>query len=93
MLVVLSQEWEVGIGGQKPARLFTRVERSRVKFIYCWCIIPWEPVAMLVGAGYTPANTAIDRIYEPYGQDQTVTYILMHLIQDCCTGGHSLLCV
>ena len=49
---------------------------------------------MLVCAGdTTPANTAIDRIYEPYGQDQTVTYILMHLINDCCTGGHSLLCV
>ena len=50
---------------------------------------------MLVCAGdTTPANTAIDRIYEPYGQDQTpVTYILMHLIEDCCTGGHSLLCV
>ena len=66
-LFVLWQDWEVGIGGQKPARLFTRVERSRVKFFYCWCKILWETVAMLFHAGYTPANTAIGRIYESYG--------------------------
>ena len=45
---------------------------------------------MLVRAGYT-AHTAIDRIYETYGQDKTVTYILMQMIRDRRTGGHSLL--
>ena len=47
-LFVLWQEWEVGIGGRKPAKLFTRVERGRVKFIYCRRKILWETVAMLV---------------------------------------------
>ena len=91
-LFVLWQEWEVGIGGRKPAKLFTRVEtRGRVKFIFCWRKILWETVAMLVRASYTAHHRAIDRIYEAYGQDETVTYILMHMIRDCCTGGHSLL--
>jgi hypothetical protein len=89
-LFVLWQEWEVGIGGRKPAKLFTRVERGRVKFIYCRRKILWETVAMLVRAGYT-AHTAIERIYEASGQDERVTYILMHMIQDHRTGGHSLL--
>jgi hypothetical protein len=62
-LFVLWQEFEVGIGGRKPARLFTRVERGRVKCLYCRRKVLWEAVARLVRAGYT-AHVAIDRIYE-----------------------------
>jgi hypothetical protein len=35
MLFVIRQEWEFGIGGRNPENLFARVERGRVKFIYC----------------------------------------------------------
>jgi hypothetical protein len=43
-LFVLWQEFEVGIGGRKPARLFTRVERGRVKCLYCRRKVLWEAV-------------------------------------------------
>ena len=50
-LFVLWQEFEVGIGGRKAARLFTRVERGRVKVHYCRRQVVWDTVAALVRAG------------------------------------------
>ena len=47
-LFVLWQELEVGIGGRKSARLFTRVERGHVKCLYCWHKVLMEAVACLV---------------------------------------------
>ena len=84
-LFVLWQEFEVGIGGRKAARLLTRVERGRVKVQYCRRRVVWDTVAALVRAGFT-AHTAIDKIYEVYGQDKTVTQIVNQMMRDRCTG-------
>ena len=89
-LFVLWQEFEVGIGGRKPARLFTRVERGRVKCLYCRRKVLWEAVARLVRAGFT-AHVAIDRIYEAYGVDKTVSQIINQMMKDRRNGGHPLL--
>ena len=80
----------MGIGGRKPARLFTRVERGRVKCLYCRRKVLWEAVARLVRAGYT-AHVAIDRIYEAYGVDKTVSQIINQMMKDRRNGGHPLL--
>ena len=45
---ILWQEFEVGIGGGKAARLFTRVDRGRVKVQYFWRRVVWDTVADLV---------------------------------------------
>ena len=84
-LFLLWQEFEVGIGGRKAARLLTRVERGRVKVQYCRRRVVWDTVAALVRAGFT-AHTAIDKIYEVYGQDKTVTQIVNEMMRDRCTG-------
>ena len=86
-LFILWQEWEVGITGRKPARIFTRAERGRTKFIYYRRKVFWDTVAGLVRAGYT-AHAAIDRIYEAYGPEKTVTQILNQMLKDRHNGGH-----
>ena len=41
-LYVLWAEFESGVGGNKPARLFTASERGKVKFKYCRRKIVWD---------------------------------------------------
>ena len=76
---------------KKPAKLFTRVECVGGKTVYCHCRNVWEKVSELVRAGYT-AQAAIDRIYEGYGREKSVTDIFNQMRNDRCTGGHSSLC-
>jgi hypothetical protein len=85
-LFVLWQEFEVGIAGRKAARLFTRVERGRNKFIYYRRKVVWDSVAEQIRRGYS-AQTAIDRIYEVYGQELSVTQIINKMLIDRRTGG------
>ena len=66
-LYVLWAEYEVGLGGNKPARQFTPAERGKVKFKYCRRKIVWDVIDRMINAG-TTAQVAIDRIYEEYGQ-------------------------
>ncbi len=61
-LHVLWQEYEFGIGGRKPARLFTPTDRGKVKFKYSRRKVVWDVIAARVRAGET-AQVAIDRIY------------------------------
>ena len=86
-LFVLWQEFEVGIVGRKAARLFTRVERGRIKFIYYRRKVVWDSVAEQIRRGYS-AQTAIDRIYEVYGQELSVTQIINKMLIDRHTGGN-----
>jgi hypothetical protein len=67
----LWQEYEFGIGGRKAARLFTAVERGRVKYTYHRRKVVWDQVALMIRAGYT-AQTAIDRIYEVHGVNRVL---------------------
>jgi hypothetical protein len=80
-LHVLWQEYEFGIGGRKPARLFTPAERGKVKFKYSRRKVVWDVIAARVRAGET-AQVAIDRIYEVYGAGKTVSYIITMMQRD-----------
>ena len=80
-LYELWDEYMSGMGGRKPARLFTREERGRVKYKYCRRKIVWDCVATLVNAGLT-SDVACDRIYAVYGVNTTVTQIINQMKND-----------
>ena len=48
MLHQLWDEYIKGIGNNKPAKDFTRLERGRHKLVYCCRKIVWDVVANLV---------------------------------------------
>lgn len=80
-LQALWDEWNVGIGGRKPARLFTREERGRVKFKFCRRKVVWELICLHIRANRT-AQDAIEKLYEVYGQTTSVTDIINRLKAD-----------
>ena len=61
-----------------------RGEESRYSIVGTGLLV-WDTVAALVRAGFT-AHTAIDKIYEVYGQDKTVTQIVNQMMRDRCSG-------
>ena len=69
-LYVLRSEFESGVGGNKPARLFTASERGKVRFMYCRRKIVWDAIEALVTRGLT-SDVAIDRIYSECGGQNT----------------------
>jgi hypothetical protein len=80
-LYLLWGEYEHGIGGCKAARLFSRVERGKVKHKYHQRKIVWDLIATLVRAGVT-ANVAINCLYLVYGAKTMVTIIINGIKQD-----------
>ena len=87
-LHALWQEYEFGSPGKKPARDFTPAERGKVKHTYYMRKFLWNTVAEMVRSGID-ANVACDKIYEVYGQNQSVTKILNALKRDIHDrGGH-----
>jgi hypothetical protein len=88
-LHLLWLEYEFGVGRRKPARQFTSIERGRVKFKYCQRKVVWDCIDRLARSGYT-AQTAIDKIYDVYGQT-TVTRIIERMRHDATGGGHPAL--
>ena len=77
----LWDEYLNGLGGRKPARLFSESERGRVKYKYSRRKVVWDVVKKLVDLGHT-ANTAIDMIYDVYGAQTCVTKIINRLRKD-----------
>jgi hypothetical protein len=65
-LYVLWAEFESGVGGNKPARLFTASERGKVKFKYCRRKIVWDVIDNLVKRGLS-SDVSIDRVYAECG--------------------------
>jgi hypothetical protein len=53
-LFVLWQEYEIGLGGCKAAKLFTQEEQGRVKHKYSWQKVVWDCISNLVHAGLKP---------------------------------------
>ena len=88
-LYILWDEYEAGVGGNKPARQFTAAERGKVKFKYSRRKIAWDVIDNMVNAGNT-SDVAIERIYSVYGQ-QPVNKIINELRQAKKAGGHSML--
>lgn len=77
-LYTLWKEFEFGIRGNKPAKLFTRRERGAQKAVYSRRKLFWDLVLKLLKKGHT-SDTAIDRIYAVYGRNLAVTNILQQL--------------
>jgi hypothetical protein len=84
-LYLLWEEYQHGIGGRKAARLFSAPERGRVKHKYHCRKVVWTLVSALVRSGLT-ANVALDRIYQVYGAQATVTTIINRLKRDIRDG-------
>ena len=80
-LYVLWQEYQVGIGGRKAARMFSSFERGRVKHKFTRRKVVWSTIDKLVRGGLN-ANVAIDRIYNVYGRDSTVTSVINRMLTD-----------
>jgi hypothetical protein len=75
-LFELWQEYQVGIGGRKAARLFTSRERGgKSKYKYHRRLVIWRVISGLVRGGMT-ADAAIDSIYAIYGHQTNVTIII-----------------
>ena len=85
-LHILWQEYTVGLGGRKAARLFTAQERGRNKYKFHRRKVVWEVIDRLVRSGQT-ADAAIDMIYDIYGH-VSVTSIINRMRQDRANGGH-----
>jgi hypothetical protein len=81
-LYELWKEYEYGIDGRKPAKAFSKNERGgKNKFKYCRRRIFWDIIVLHVRAGYT-AEMAIEKVYNLYGPNLSVTYILQALQKD-----------
>ena len=77
----LWSEYLNGVGGRKPARLFSHTERGRSKHRYSRRKIVWDIVSGLVRQGHT-SELAIDKIYGVYGGQTSVTKIINGLKRD-----------
>jgi hypothetical protein len=73
-------EWQFGIGGRKPARLFTVHESGvkQLKSTFSRRKAFWELMEHLIRSGYTH-DGACDRIYQVYGENRSITYILKQI--------------
>lgn len=71
----LWKEYEFGLAGLKPAKLFNYKERGACKFLYCVRLKFWSLTEKLIRRGHT-SDTAIDAIYLKYGRHSSVTSIL-----------------
>ena len=84
---MLWDEWESGIDGSKAAKRFTATEHGKVEYTYHCQKSIWQQVAVLVQAGLT-ASVAIDQVYDVYGHDRPVSYIINQMRQDQKDSGH-----
>jgi hypothetical protein len=80
-LWVLWKEWEEGLGGCKPAKHYTHVERGANKFTFSRRRVFWDAVEEMVKRGQT-SDVAIDKIYLVYGWQMSVTGILNEMKSD-----------
>jgi hypothetical protein len=89
-LGILWDEYLNGTGGGKPECEFTREERGRVKYKYSRRLPFWTCMKRLIERGNT-AQTAIRKIQGVYGDNNTVSDVLLKLRQDERNGGHASL--
>ena len=91
-LEILWTEYEFGVGGKKPAKLFTARERGKVKYLYSLRKPFWTLVENMICYGYTH-TTAIKKIESVYcsGQPRSVTQILREIRTDKQRGGNPAL--
>ena len=80
-LYELWDEYVIGIGGRKPAREFTSRDRGKLKYKYYRRKKLWDLVSALTRSGLTH-HVAIDRIYQVYGRQNSVTTIIAAIKRD-----------
>jgi hypothetical protein len=83
-------EYKVGIDGRKPAEQFTKREKNasqKLKQKYYWRNVFWQCMERLIQGGDT-VETAIIKIRQCYGQQQSVSAIINKMIADKKIGGH-----
>ena len=76
----LWQEYQHGIGGNIAARLFRSRERGRCKTNSRRNLV-WKVVKDMILAGLD-ADVACERIYQAYGQNKSVSYIINRMYND-----------
>lgn len=86
-LYILWDEYQVGLGNRKPARLFTSAERSKVSSIYSKRNKVWKLITDLINKRKEDKRVVIDAIYSAYGS-VSVTTIIKNIQRDEKTGGH-----
>jgi hypothetical protein len=80
-LYVFWSEFEFGLDGGKPARDYTPSERGANRYAYSRRKNYWNAVGSLLTNGYS-VDSAIDRVYEAYGKNYSVTAILDAIMVD-----------
>lgn len=83
----LWNEFEFGVGNKKAAKDFTARERGKVKYCYHRRKVVWDKVSEMVRCGWS-SHEACNKIYEAYGQQSPVTYIINEMRKDKKLGGH-----
>ena len=81
-LYELWDEYTVGIGGSKPAREFTALERGKCKYRYYRRKIAWDLIARRLQRSGLEVHVIIDRIYQHYGRECSVTDITKAIQED-----------
>ena len=81
MIQAFWQEYEHGIGGRKPAKLFTRQERGIRRFLYSKRKLVWDKISLLVRQGYG-WEAACDSIYAAYGRNLSIAQIMRQIQVD-----------
>ena len=74
-LYTLWAEWHQGVGGLKPARLFTAEERGRSRFKFSRRKVVWDAIQALILSGDSH-QVAIDKLYQKFGENLTVSQII-----------------
>jgi hypothetical protein len=74
-LHVLWHEYKFGIGGRKPARMFTPTERGRCKYAFHRWKVFWDWVESMIKGGYT-SQSAICYIHYQFGRHKSATQLI-----------------
>ena len=84
-LHMLWNEFEFGCGVNKAAKLFTAVERGKVKHKYCLRKVFWDTVNDMVLRGWA-ASTACEKIRNVYIDQSSISKILFKMRSDRNSG-------
>ena len=80
-LHTLWNEYETGIGGNKPAKLFNHKEKGRDKYRYSKRLVFWGKIAGMIRSGWTSTD-AINKVINHYGTNLSITKIMLAMQKD-----------
>ncbi|KAL9179019.1 hypothetical protein ACHAXT_011992 [Thalassiosira profunda] len=84
------EEYESGVGGNKPARLFSKSEKGRSRFMYSRRLIIWSTIDRMVKRNVS-ADVAIDHIYEQCGGPGTPVNTVIERLKEYRNTGNQIL--